>query len=137
MAAISGRDGKVKVTAAGGTAHALASVRSWTVNETSEVIDATVMATGNNYRTRIASFKAWDGQATLLWDADGDTAQAACAAGSSLTVVFYPEGDGAGATTYTGTAIVTAANRKATFDGLVEMDVTFTGTGTLSAGTAS
>jgi predicted secreted protein len=138
MASAAGKEGKVTVKTSAGTATTLASVRSWTVNNTAEVLDATVMnPSGVTYRTNVASFLAWDGSASLLWDDAADAGQALCVPGSTLEIVFYPEGEATGDTTYTGSAIITAVNRTASFDGLVEMEVTFSGTGALTTGTKS
>jgi predicted secreted protein len=138
MASAAGKEGKVTVKASGGSATALASVRSWTVNNTAEVLDATVMnSAGVTYRTNVASFLAWDGSASLLWDDAADAGQALCIPGNTLEIVFFPEGEATGDTTYTGNAIITAVNRTASFDGLVEMEVTFSGTGALTTGTKS
>lgn len=138
MASHAGKDGKVTVKSGAGSETNLASVRSWTLNQTSEVLDATVMnPAGVTYRTNVASFRAWDGSASLLWDDASDAGQALCVPGDTLQIVFYPEGFDSGDTTYTGNAIVTAANRTASYDGLVEMEVTFQGTGGLTTGTMS
>lgn len=138
MAAYSGKEGKVTVQASGGSETNVAAVRSWTVNNTAEVLDATVMnPNGVTYRTNVASFLAWDGSASLLWDDAGDTGQALCVPGNTLSVVFYPEGFSVGDTAISGDAIITAMNLTASFDGLIEMEVTFTGTGPLTTGTMS
>jgi hypothetical protein len=138
MASHAGKDGKVTVKTSVGTETNLGAVRSWTVNATSEVLDATVMnPSGVTFRTNVASFLAWDGSTSLLWDDAGDAGQALCIPGNTLSVVFYPEGFDAGDTKYSGDAIITAVNRTASYDGLVEMEVTFQGTGTLTTGTMS
>jgi predicted secreted protein len=138
MASHAGKDGKITVKASGGSATNVASLRSWTLNTTSEVIDATVMnPAGVTYRTNVASFKAWEGSASLLWDDAADAGQALCVAGDTLELVVYPEGADTGDTTYTGNAIITAVNKTSSYDGLVEMEVTFSGTGALTTGTAS
>ena len=138
MASHAGKDGKVTVRTSVGTETNLGSVRSWTVNATSEVLDATVMnPSGVTFRTNVASFLAWDGSTSLLWDDAGDAGQALCIPGNTLSVVFYPEGFDVGDTKYSGDAIITAVNRTASYDGLVEMEVTFQGTGTLTTGTMS
>lgn len=138
MASHAGKDGKITVKASGGTATNVASLRSWTLNETSEVIDATVMnPAGVTYRTNVASFRAWEGSASLLWDDAADAGQVLCVPGSTIELVVYPEGADTGDITYTGNAIITAVNKTASYDGLVEMEVTFSGTGALTAGTAS
>lgn len=138
MASHAGKEGKITVKASGGTATNVASLRSWTLNETSEVIDATVMnPAGVTYRTNVASFRAWEGSASLLWDDAADAGQALCVPGDTVELVVYPEGASTGDTTYTGNAIITAVNKTASYDGLVEMEVTFSGTGALTTGTAS
>ena len=138
MSANSGKEGKVTVRASGGSETNVAQVRSWSVNNTAEVLDATVMnPSGVTYRTNVASFLAWDGSASLLWDNAADAGQALCVPGNTVSVVFYPEGFSAGDQTYTGDAIITAVNRTGSFDGLVEMEVTFSGTGALTTGTMS
>jgi predicted secreted protein len=136
MASHAGKDGKITVKSGSGSATTLAAVRSWTLNETAEVLDATVMnASGVTYRTRISSFRAWDGAATLLWDDASDAGQALIVPGDTLEVVFYPEGFDTGDTVWTGSAIVTAANKQASYDGLVDMSVTFQGTGGITYST--
>ena len=50
---------------------------------------------------------------------------------------FYPEGNTAGDKFYEGNAIVTGYNISASFDGMVEAELTFTGTGAISLSTAS
>ena len=138
MSSQAGKEGKVTVKASGGSETALASVRAWTVNNTAEVLDATVLnPSGVTYRTNIASFLAWDGSASLLWDNAADAGQALCVPGNTLSVVFYPEGFSAGDATYSGDAIITSVSRTASYDGLVEMEVTFSGTGALTTGTMS
>jgi predicted secreted protein len=138
MAAQAGKEGKVTVRSGVGSETNVAQVRSWTVNNTAEVLDATVMnPSGVTYRTNIASFLAWDGSASLLWDNAADSGQALCVPGNTVSVVFYPEGFEAGDQTYYGDAIITAVNRTGSFDGLVEMEVTFSGTGALTTGTMS
>lgn len=136
MASHAGKDGKITVKG-GGSATKVAGLRSWTLNQTSEVIDATVMdPTGVTYRTNVASFLAWEGSASLLWDdsTGGDPGQALCIPGNTVELVVYPEGEAVTDVTYTGNAIITAVNRTASYDGLVEMEVTFSGTGALTAG---
>jgi hypothetical protein len=66
-----------------------------------------------------------------------DTAQISLTVGSEITVSFYFEGATAGDKYYTGTAIVTGKSVSASFDGLVESEISFQGTGTLSLSTAS
>ena len=72
---------------------------------------------------------------SLRWSPDAGDNQDAIATGAILTVVLFPEGETAGDVTYTGDMIVTGLSRTASFDGLIEMTVSFDGTGPLTTGT--
>jgi len=56
-------------------------------------------------------------------------------AGSAITINLSPEGTSAGDKFFSGDAIVTAYNVSASFDGMVEAEMTFTGTGAVTVGT--
>lgn len=134
MASHAGKEGKITVKN-GGSATKVNGLRSWTLNQTAEVLDATVMnPAGVTYRTSVASFQAWEGSASLLWDDAADAGQALCLPGDTVELVVYPEGEAVSDVTYTGNAIITAVNKTASYDGLVEMEVTFSGTGALTLG---
>lgn len=130
MATFSGSDGVIRI----GTA-VMAEVRSWSVDQTSDTNDDTVM--GDSWRTHKPSLKSWTGSADVLFD-DTDTAgQVACVLGATITVSFMMEGNSTGDHRLFGSAIITGKTVNTSYDGLVESSITFQGTGALSEGVAS
>ena len=128
MANHKGSEGVVKVGA-----NTVAEVRSWTVSEEAETIEDTAM--GDAARTYQVGLKTWSGSCDVFWDETDTNGQVALAAGSSVTIFFYPEGATSGDTHYTGTAIVTSHEKSAELDGMVEASISLTGTGALSTAT--
>ena len=127
MATHKGSEGTVKF----GT-HAVAEVRSWTINQTADTIEDTTM--GDASRTFLASLTSWDASLEVFWD-ETDTSGQATAVGSTVTLNVYPEGATTGDTYFTGSAIVTGVSVKASFDGMVEASLTVKGTGNLTTAT--
>ena len=112
---------------------AVAEIRSYAVEETSDTVETTSM--GDSARTHLASLTSFSGSIDVFWD-EADTAQVALTVGTSVTIKFYPEGTASSAKYYTGTAIVTGVSRSASFDGLVEASISVQGTGALTLATA-
>ena len=132
-----GIDGIVKIAPTGDTVAAILNVTNFTLEETSETLDVTSMSSTGNAREIIATFKAFSGSLDGYWtNTDSQlnhTAVAAPAikAGDTIDFELYPEGSGAAALFYTGSAIVTSISRSASFDGAVEYSIAFDGTGPL------
>ena len=124
-----GSEGTIKV----GT-DTVGELRSYSLETTADTIESSNM--GTTARTYKAGLTAWSGTASLFWD-ELDAGQTALALGTEITIKVYPEGATAGDKYYTGTAIVTAKSVSASFDGLVESEISFQGTGALSFSTAS
>lgn len=131
MAIAAGRNGVVKI----GTT-ALGEVRSWTIDHTSDTIDVTTMSTSGNYRLFLPSLKTWSGSVSVVWD-EADTGQDAAVLGTEVTLKVYPDSDSTGKAYYYGSAIITSSSQTASYDGLVERTINFTGTGALTTGAAS
>ena len=66
MATLTGNNGVVKIDNAAGTATALASVRSFTVEMTSDTIETTNM--GNDTRQYVKGLSSWSGSADIYFD---------------------------------------------------------------------
>ena len=77
---------------------------------------------------------SFTGTASVFFD-ETDTAQSSCDAGTSITLEVYPEGADSGDTYYSGSAIVTGRTINSSFDGMVEMELSFTGSGGLTEAT--
>ena len=128
MAVHKGSEGTVHV----GT-DAVAEIRSYTVDETADVIESTSL--GNSAKTFEASTTSFSGSIDVFWD-ETDTAQIALSVGSSVTIKFYPEGASTGDKYYSGTAIVTGVSITANNDSLVEASISIQGSGALTLATA-
>lgn len=128
MATHIGRDGVVKVGA-----NSIAELRSFSIDETGDTVEDTVMT--DAARSYISTLTSFTGSADVYWDETDTSAQGALTVGASVTIGFYPEGDTAGDTYYSGTCIVTGVSRSASFDGMVEASITFQGSGALTAST--
>lgn len=125
MAVHTGSEGTVKVGS-----NAVAELKSYTIEETGDVIETTAL--GDTSRTYVAGLKTFTGTIDVYWDETDSSGQGALTVGSQITINFYPEGDGAGDTYYTGTAIVTGRSVTGTTDGTVDRSFTIQGTGALS-----
>jgi predicted secreted protein len=129
MATHIGRDGIIKVGA-----NAVAELRSFSIEETADTVEDTVMTdTARSFITTLTSFT---GSADVYWDETDSSGQGGLTIGASVTIGFYPEGDTAGDTYYTGTALVTGVSRSSSFDGMVEASITLQGSGALTSATA-
>ncbi len=124
MATHSGSEGKVYI----GNAQ-IAEVKSWSLEVTSDTVDASII--GTEWRKSRATIKSWAGSFDAFWDETDSNGQGALAAGKTVTLNLYPEGDEEGNTYFTGSVIISAIAYKASFDGLVEAGFSFTGTDAL------
>jgi len=128
MATHAGSEGTVK-----SGANAIAEVRSFSLEESADTIEDTTM--GDASRTYLTGLKTFSGSVDVFWDETDTNGQVSFAVGSSVTLAVYPEGDTAGDTYYSGTAIVTGRTITSSFDGMVEASFTLQGTGALTATT--
>jgi predicted secreted protein len=125
MATHKGSEGTVKVGS-----NAVAEIRSYSLEETADTLEDTSM--GDSARTYKPSLTSFSGSLDVFWDETDTDGQGALSIGSEVTLNVYPEGDTAGDTYYTGSAIVTGVTRSGSFDGLVEASVSVQGTGALT-----
>lgn len=128
MATHAGSEGTVK-----SGSNAIAEVRSFSLEESADTIEDTTM--GDASRTYLTGLKTFSGSVDVFWDETDTNGQVSFAVGSSVTFAVYPEGDTAGDTYYSGTAIVTGRTITSSFDGMVEASFTLQGTGALTATT--
>jgi predicted secreted protein len=132
MATHLGKEGIVKV---GGTPTIVAEVREWELNVTTDTAEDTSINTAQSnggWRTNKATLHSWEGTLSCFWDETDTNGQETLDAGTTVALKLYPEGDGSGATFFSGNAIVTSISRKATLDGIVEVSFGFKGNGALS-----
>ena len=122
---------------------AIASIRSFSLEETQETIDATTMNTsGVAFRTNKPTFKSWSGTVDVFWtvdeNADPLTADvteggASLVPGSTeVTLHFWPNGDNSHHLGYTGNALITSRTISSSVDGMIEASVSVIGTSAIS-----
>lgn len=128
MATHTGSEGTVKVGS-----NAIAEIRSFSIEETADTLEDTTM--GDTARTYKSSLTSFSGSVDVLWDETDSNGQGALTIGAEVTLNLYPEGDAAGDTYLTGSAIVTGRSISSSYDGLVEMSITVQGNGALTSTT--
>ena len=128
MATKLGREGLIKISST-----TIGELRNYALTHSSDVVEDSVL--GDTYRTRLASMKTFSVSGDLYWD-EGDAGQLLITIGSSVTLNLYPEGASTGDVYYSGAAIVTQFNVSASFDGIIEGQISFEGNGVLSTLTA-
>ena len=124
MATHAGSEGTIKIGS-----NTLGEIKSFSINETADTIEKTKM--GDSARSYLLGLKQFDGTASVNWD-ETDAGQVATSVGSEITLEVYPEGSTSGDTYYSGTAFVTAFNVNSSFDGIVEAEISFQGSGGLT-----
>ena len=130
MASHIGRDGIVKVGA-----NTVAEVKSFSIEESADTVETTKMT--DTARSHAITLTSFSGSLDCFWDETDTTGQGALTIGASVTLALYPEGETAGDTYYSGTALVTGVSRSASFDGMVEASISVHGTGALTASTVT
>ena len=130
MATFKGNEG----TVLSGT-NAVAEIRSFTVNETADVIEDTTM--GDAAKTYVASFKDATATVECYFDDTDTNGQSTFDVGASVTVNFQMEGNTSGDHKLSGTALITGKDVSAAADGMVEATYTMQITGGLTEGTVS
>ena len=125
MANHKGSEGVVKV----GTA-TVAEVKDWSLSETAETIDDTIM--GETARTRKSSLTSASGSLSAFWDESDATGQMAMTAGAEVTLNLYPEGATTGDYFASLSAIITTVDVSAAMDGMVEASFSFESNGAVT-----
>jgi len=125
MATHAGSEGTVKVGS-----DAIAEIRSFSIEETADTLEDTSM--GDSARTYKPSLTSFSGSVDVFWDESDTAGQGGLTIGAEVTLNLYPEGDTAGDTYLSGSAIVTGRSVSSSFDGLVEMSISVQGTGALT-----
>ena len=115
MATTKGSNGVVKVAANGGSVTAVGEVRSFTLSETADTIEDSVM--GDTARTYVASLSSATLSMDVYWD-DADTAQLVLDTKTDIDFELYPTGSGTGEKYYSGGGLVTSKELTASFDGM-------------------
>lgn len=117
-----GCEGSVKV---GG--NVIAEVKSWSLSETTEIIDVSVL--GDCNKRKKAGMQDATGSLTAQWDDEDTSGQGALTNGAEIELTLYPGGDAVGKTFATLQAIITTVGKTGAVDGIVELSFDFEATG--------
>ena len=116
---------------------AIASIRSFSIEETHETVDATTMnVSGVAFRTNKPTFGAWSATVDVYYTTDdtgGDKVEVGLRPGpEEITIHFWPAGDATtGELGFTGTALVTSRSISSSVDGMIEASISVIGTAPL------
>lgn len=133
MATTKGSSGVVKLAVSGGSVAAMGEVRSFTLDETADTIEDSVM--GDTARTYLSSLTSATLSMDVYWD-DADAVQLVMDSGADLDWELYPTGTGAGEKYYSGSGILTSKSLTASFDGMVEGSFALQVSGAVTEATA-
>ena len=133
-AAYTGESGVVKFSGDSSAVVAVASVRSFTIDQETQTIESTVMGSGS--RAYLPGLKQFSGTMDLFFrdDNQGQISlfDAIGGANGSTAIELYPSGETTGVK-LSGNVIITGHSVTANFDGMTEATVTFQGDGALTS----
>lgn len=130
MATQTGKDGAVYVGS-----NAVAEIRDWSLESTSEVVADTVM--GDSWVSNKPTLKSWTSSFNAFWDSSDTNGQGALDEGEEITLNLYPSGNTSSNVYWTGSAIITSVTKSASFDGMIEASFSVTGNGSLTESTVA
>lgn len=138
MAASSGNGGVLQTSPDDSTYSAIASLQSWTLEQSADTIETSEMGT-SLAKTFIPGQTSFSGSADALWN-DDDTSQesiqtALTGGDSTFYVKLYPVGTSAG-DYYSGQILITGFSITSSLNSPIGFSFTFQGTGTLTLNNA-
>lgn len=133
MATNKGSSGVVKIAANGGSVAVVGEVRSYSIDETADTVEDTVM--GDTVRSYLPSLTSATLSVDAYWD-DADAQQLVLDTGADIDWEIYPTGTGTGEKYYSGGGVVTAKTITASFDGMVEASFSVQVSGAVTEATA-
>jgi len=113
-----GKDGVVKIAASGGSVAAVAELRNFTMNQSADTIEDSVM--GDTVRSFKQGLQTTTVSLDVYWDETDTNGQQVIDPRAEVDFEIYPTGTASGETYYTGSGIVTSRSISAAFDGMVE-----------------
>jgi len=134
MTSYVGNAGVVQIDDDAGSPQTVAEVRSYSIEQTSDTIEKTVM--GNGTRQYVKGIATFSGTADVYWDPThfttvdaNPTVGTVGATNKVVTLRIYPQGTGS---SWSGEVVVTGYTVNGTFDGMIEASISFQGTGAVS-----
>ena len=139
---ITGNNGVVKIDDASGTLTSIASVRSFSLEITSDTIETSTM--GVDSRTYVKGLSSFSGTAEIYYDGDvfptADSGTNLAGFNPTLETVgtapynieLFPDETNHAATKFSGDVIITGFTLNASMDGMMEASISFQGSGPLA-----
>ena len=121
--AVHGRSGAAKIST-----DAVAAVTGFSYDESADKAETTAM--GDTAKTYLGGLRDGSGSLDCFWqatDAGHDALLAGFAAGTTVTLHLYPEGDSTGKIDYTGDVVIDSVGLAQTKDDLVTISFSFSG----------
>ena len=134
-ATYTGEAGVVKFSDDTSAVVAVASVRSFTLDQETQTIESSVM--GTTGRTYLAGLTQFSGtmDVYLRDDDDGQNSLFSAIGANPAAIELYPSGETTGVK-LSGDVIITGHSITSNFDGMVEASITLQGSGALTSATA-
>lgn len=130
---VKGKDGTVKIDGASYEGQ----ITTFSLSIASDFADTTTM--GNDWKVGETTLKSWSGSFTAKFDgsnAEQELLEDALLSGDDVSAVFG-YGKISGNKTYSGNIKVTGFDSSPAVEGVIELNISFTGNGTLTPGTVA
>ena len=139
---ITGNNGVVKIDDAAGTLTSIASVRSFSLEITSDTIETTTM--GVDSRTYVKGLSSFSGTAEIYYDGDvfpvansgtdlaGFNPTLEGVGTSPYNIELYPDETNHSGTKFSGDIIITGFTLNSSMDGMMEASISYQGSGALA-----
>lgn len=128
-----GEAGVVKFSDDGSAVAAVASVRSFTVEQSMDTLEDTVMSSDGAFRTYKGGLSTFSGTIDCYLRDDDDAQRSffTSIGNNAAAIELYPSGESTGVK-LTGNVLITSHSISASFDSMVEVSISFTGSGALT-----
>jgi len=133
MASYEGSAGTVKIKSGSDALTAIASVRSWNMEITREVVEDTSMASGGN-RSYKKGLQTFAGSMDIVYDDSENTIVSTALnpdTDDTISVELYSE-SATDTTKFAGNIIITSYSVTANYDGITEASISYQGTGAIT-----
>ena len=130
MATYNGKDGVFQAITTGGSLATVTNLKSWSVEQTTDSIESTVMGATGDAKTFTTGMSSWTASCELLYDLS-NAVQADLVIGESVDIKIWPN-TVSQAESWAGTGIVTASSQSGEIGDMVGSSITVQGTGVLT-----
>ncbi len=128
-----GEAGVVKFSDDGSVVVTIASVRSFSIEQSMDTIEDTVMSTDSASRTFKGGLSTFSGSMDVYLrdDDEGQNSLFSAIGNNAAAIELYPSGTSTGVK-LSGNVLITSHSISANFDGMVEASISFSGSGALT-----